>query len=112
MTRSAYERVSAAVALAARVLALAAVRVVLAADVRVRRAVVVLRCVLAAGFEPAVRVELVVDALRVRVVVRLRVAGFLVVVLVLLVAMLEISPSRLRILVLSRRRVYPSNMCL
>jgi hypothetical protein len=65
----------------------AALLVVLAAVVRVRRAVVALRCVLAAGFEPAVRVERVVDALRVRVVVLLRavllrVAGFLVVPLV------------------------------
>ena len=56
---------------------------------RVRRAVVALRCVLAAGLEPAVRVELVVDALRVRVVllraVLLRVAGFLVVVVLVVV---------------------------
>src|SRR5215212_5048541 len=82
MTRSAYERVSAVVALAARTWVLAAAVVWLAAVVRVRRAVVVLRCVLAAGLEPAVRVERVVDALRVRVVVLLRAAGFLVVVVV------------------------------
>ena len=65
--------------------------------VRVRRAVVVLRCVLAAGLEPAVvRVERVVDALRVEVVPALRVAGLLVVVVVLLVvvAIWTISPSR------------------
>ena len=87
-----------------------------AAVVRVRRAAVVLRCVLAAGLDPALRVERVVDVLRERVVL-LRAAGFLVVLVVVVPvvsAMVIDQPlsGGLRILVLSRTEVYPSNMCL
>jgi hypothetical protein len=98
------------VALAARVLAWAAERVWLAAVVRVRRAVVFLRAVLAAGFEAALRVVLRVLG---REAVE-RVEVLLAVLLVVVSAIWLSAPLGLTKDISSKwlAQAYPSNMCL